>query len=119
MSSEGLDIPSLDAAIFASPKSSIEQSIGRITRKNHDEIPIAYDIVDNIAVFPRQYQKRETVYKRLSYDVYTLSVNVNPETTENYFEYQLDTGFTKKDFSRKNKKKIEEKAECIIESDDE
>ena len=41
MSSEGLDIPTLDSIIFATPKSSIEQSIGRITRKKHEELPIA------------------------------------------------------------------------------
>ena len=32
MSSEGLDIPTLNAVVFTTPKSSIEQSIGRITR---------------------------------------------------------------------------------------
>tara|TARA_B100000925_G_scaffold290232_1_gene274982 strand:+ start:10909 stop:12450 length:1542 start_codon:yes stop_codon:yes gene_type:complete len=119
MSSEGLDIPTLDAVIFTTPKSSIEQSIGRITRKKHESMPIAYDIVDNIHLFPRQYAKRETVYKRLKYEVYTLSVYVEENTQPSYFEYQIDTGFTKKEFSKKGKKKeVEEIAECIIDSDE-
>uniref|UniRef100_A0A6C0JER9 Uncharacterized protein n=1 Tax=viral metagenome TaxID=1070528 RepID=A0A6C0JER9_9ZZZZ len=119
MSSEGLDIPTLDSVIFTTPKSSIEQSIGRITRKVHESIPIAYDIVDNMHIFPRQYNKRETVYKKLKYDVYTLGVHVQENTPESYFEHQIDTGFKKKEFAKKGKKKIvEEVAECLIESDE-
>ena len=34
MASEGMDIPSLDTVILASPRSDIRQSIGRILRKN-------------------------------------------------------------------------------------
>ena len=36
MASEGMDIPDLDSVIFASPKSDIRQSIGRILRKKHE-----------------------------------------------------------------------------------
>ena len=77
MSSEGLDIPTLDAAIFATPKSSIEQSIGRITRKVHETLPIAYDIVDNFSVFPNQLKKRMRVYKRLKFDVYSGEIRIS------------------------------------------
>ena len=118
MSSEGLDIPTLDSIIFATPKSSIEQSIGRITRKKHEQLPIAYDIVDNFSLFPRQYIKRERVYKRLKYDVYYGSLTVtNNNISESAIEYFLDTGFTKKDFSRKKKKKKQEVVECLINDD--
>ena len=78
MSSEGLDIPSLNAIIFTTPKSSIEQSIGRITRQSHKKIPIAYDIVDQMSMFPNQYIRRERVYKKLGYKMKGL---------ENSFEY--------------------------------
>lgn len=118
MSSEGLDIPTLDSIIFATPKSSIEQSIGRITRKKHEKLPIAYDIIDNFGLFPRQYMKREAVYKRLKYDVYSGSLTVtNNQLSDSAIEYMLDTGFTKKDFSRKKRKKKEEKAVCLIDEE--
>ena len=65
MSSEGLDIPTLDAAIFSTPKSSIEQSLGRITRKEHGDYAIAFDISDNFSLFPNQLKKRTNVYNRL------------------------------------------------------
>ena len=121
MSSEGLDIPSLDSVIFTTPKSSIEQSIGRITRKVHENPPIAYDIVDNISLFPRQYMKREAVYKKLDYDIFTININANQDTNINSFEYQFDQGFTKKDFKKKKSKKqtVEEIIEeCLIQSDE-
>ena len=116
MSSEGLDIPTPDSVIFATPKSSIEQSVGRITRKKHEHLP-AYDIADNFSLFPRQYIKRERVYKRLKYDVYYGSISItNDKISESAIEYFLDTGFTKKDFSRKKKKK-QEKVVCLIDDE--
>lgn len=119
MSSEGLDIPTLDSVIFTTPKSSIEQSIGRITRKVHENPPVAYDIVDNISLFPRQYIKREAVYKKLDYDVYSININANSDTNIDSFEYQFDQGYIKKDFKKKKlKKKDEDKTECLILSDE-
>lgn len=115
MSSEGLDIPTLDAAIFATPKSSIEQSVGRITRKVHEEMPIAYDIVDNFSVFPNQLKKRERVYKRLKYDVYAGTLNINNNMSEGKLEYFMDNEIEKIDFSSKKKKK---KVVCLIDDDE-
>ena len=34
MASEGMDIPTLDPIVLASPKSNIVQPIGRVLRKN-------------------------------------------------------------------------------------
>ena len=109
MSSEGLDIPSLDAAIFASPKSSIEQSIGRITRKNHDEIPIAYDIVDCFSIFPNQFKKRERVYKKLKYIINQGDLLVKNKLTDSTIEYFLDH-----ELNKKNKNK---NIECLIQEE--
>ena len=109
MSSEGLDIPSLDSIIFTTPKSNIEQSIGRITRKQHENMPIAYDIVDNFSVFSRQYIKRERIYKRLNYDISEIRIDVFSNTDEQKFNDQLELGFKKKNFKRKSQKKDETK----------
>ncbi len=110
MSSEGLDIPTLDAAIFATPKSSIQQSIGRITRKQHAENPIAYDIVDNFCMFPNQYRKRERLYKKLKYKIYKTSITVDTTLTDSTVEYAIDN---LKQFTFGKKKKIK----CLIMDD--
>ena len=109
MSSEGLDIPSLDAVIFTTPKSSIEQSIGRITRKNHEKTPVAYDIVDQFSLFPRQFDKRLRVYKKLEYDVYEQSINITSGSDQNNIDYQVNNNDIvkvelKKPRKRKSKK---------------
>jgi superfamily II DNA or RNA helicase len=105
MSSEGLDIGDLNTVIFTTPKSSIEQSIGRIIRKQHAIEPLAFDIVDDFSVFPNQYRKRQQVYKKLEYDIYELRVKVNEYTpTSNPFEMILDMPYTKLETGRKKKK---------------
>ena len=68
MSSEGMDIPDLNTLIMASPKSDIEQSVGRILRKNHEDVtPKIYDIVDDFSVFTNQGNKRRQFYKKNNY----------------------------------------------------
>ena len=62
---EGLDIPTLDTVILATPKSDIKQSIGRVMREtpgkqNH---PVIYDIWHKWSVFEAMYRKRRKVYK--------------------------------------------------------
>lgn len=64
--SEGVDIPSLDTAVFATPRADIVQTTGRILRK-HDgkKTPLVVDFVDASHVFRNQYKKRETYYESL------------------------------------------------------
>jgi len=63
---EGLDIPSLDTIILATPKSDIKQSIGRILRetvgKKND--PHIYDICDQWSILFSMYIKRKKVYQQ-------------------------------------------------------
>ena len=63
---EGLDIPSLDTVILATPKSDIVQSIGRIMRetKGKKNNPRIYDILDHWSVFFAMYNKRLKVYRQ-------------------------------------------------------
>ena len=70
MASEGLDIPSLNTLILASPKSDIVQSVGRILRKKHNMIkPIIVDIVDQFSIFVKQSSKRHIYYEKCGYDI--------------------------------------------------
>jgi len=73
MISEGFDLPSLDTLVLASPKSDVEQSIGRIQRKHiiteNDNIPLVIDIVDNFSLFEKQANKRKVFYKKMKYEI--------------------------------------------------
>ncbi len=75
MAAEGLDIKTLTTLIMATPKTDIEQSIGRILRERHSS-PIVVDIVDSHDLFKNQWKKRKTYYKKENYKIiYTLSTN--------------------------------------------
>jgi superfamily II DNA or RNA helicase len=71
---EGLDIPTLDTVILATPKSDIQQSIGRVMRetpgKNNN--PHIYDIVDQWSILFAMYKKRLRVYKQGGFKIDTI-----------------------------------------------
>ena len=72
MAAEGLDLPKLDSVILCSPKSSIEQSVGRILRKKIEDriyIPLIIDIIDYFSMFINQSKKRIKYYKKCNYDI--------------------------------------------------
>jgi hypothetical protein len=62
---EGLDIPTLDTVILATPKSDIKQSIGRILRETSGKKnpPKIFDMLDRWSLLYSMYQKRRRVYK--------------------------------------------------------
>jgi superfamily II DNA or RNA helicase len=62
-SGEGFDVLELDTLIMATPKSDVDQAIGRILRQKNVNEPIIYDIVDSFSVFKGQYYKRRKFYK--------------------------------------------------------
>lgn len=67
---EGFDYPRLDTLIFATPRSRVEQAVGRILRKeNPDQPPIVYDFVDELPSFKSQGLKRARFYKTKGYTI--------------------------------------------------
>jgi superfamily II DNA or RNA helicase len=53
MLEEGYDYPTLDTLILCTPRSNIQQTIGRVEREHPDkDHPLVYDIVDNFSLFP-------------------------------------------------------------------
>ncbi len=81
MAAEALDIKTLTTLIMATPKTDIEQSVGRILRDKHSN-PIVVDIVDSHDTFKNQWRKRKTFYKKENYKIiYTTSPKYNPDTT--------------------------------------
>jgi len=69
---EGLDIPTLDTVILASPKSDIVQSIGRIMRETAGKKnnPHIYDVNDPWSVFSAMYYKRVKVYRQGGFKIH-------------------------------------------------
>lgn len=66
IASEGFNHPELNTLLFATPRSSITQAVGRIYRKTHKNKPLIIDIVDNFSVFKYMYKKRDKIYKELT-----------------------------------------------------
>jgi superfamily II DNA or RNA helicase len=73
MASEGLDIKSLTTLIMSTPKTDIQQSVGRILREKHGQ-PIVVDIIDSHEPFKNQWKKRRAFYMKEKYKImYTTS----------------------------------------------
>ena len=80
MAAEGLDIKSLCTIVMVTPKTDIEQSVGRILRSDH-EMPVVVDIVDSHEPFQKQWIKRRAFFKKENYRIIkTNSSNYNPDT---------------------------------------
>ena len=82
MAAEALDIKTLTTLIMATPKTDIEQSVGRILREKHSN-PVVVDIVDSHDLFKNQWKKRKTFYKRENYKIiYTTTIQYTPDTSK-------------------------------------
>lgn len=68
MAAEALDIKTLTTLIMATPKTDIEQSVGRILRDKHSH-PIVVDIIDSHDLFQNQFRKRKIFYKKENYKI--------------------------------------------------
>ena len=106
MASEGFDCREpLDTIILASPKTSIEQAVGRILRQEEKDrkfIPLVIDIVDCFSTFERQALKRIKFYKANEYKIHVF--NEKGESIENMY-------------AKKKKKKPEPELEFQPDSD--
>ena len=73
MASEGMNIPTLNMVLLATPKSNIEQSVGRILRQKKEERavqPMILDVVDSEFVeCMGQWAKRKKFYRECGYIV--------------------------------------------------
>lgn len=68
MAAEALDIKTLTTLIMVTPKTDIEQAVGRILREKHSS-PIVVDIVDTHTLFKNQWKKRKTFYNSQKYKI--------------------------------------------------
>ena len=104
MAAEALDIKTLTTLIMATPKTDIEQAVGRILRTKHTQ-PIVVDIIDNHDIFQNQFRKRKVFYIKNNYKIIK---NSNELYNKNYSLWKVISD--KKDFclSKRNKDIIEE-----------
>jgi superfamily II DNA or RNA helicase len=73
LAEEGLDIKKLTTLIMSTPKTNIQQSVGRILREKHGQ-PIVVDIIDSHEPFKNQWKKRRAFYMKEKYKImYTTS----------------------------------------------
>ena len=80
MAAEGLDIKTLCTIVMVTPKTDIEQSVGRILRSDH-EMPVVVDIVDSHEPFQKQWIKRRAFFKKENYRIIkTNSSTYEPDT---------------------------------------
>jgi superfamily II DNA or RNA helicase len=68
MAAEALDIKTLTTLLMATPKTDIEQAVGRILREKHSS-PVVIDIVDQHSIFKNQWKKRKTFYRVQKYTI--------------------------------------------------
>ena len=72
MVSEGFDLPKLNTLVLASPKSDVEQSVGRIQRQLKQDrkyTPLVLDIADQFSLFSNQAKKRSAFYHKKGFNV--------------------------------------------------
>ena len=61
---EGYDDPDLDTLVLLTPRSRIQQTVGRVERTKVGKArPLVLDITDSFCVFPNMWYKRESFYK--------------------------------------------------------
>lgn len=76
--SEGVDVPSLDTVVFATPRVDVVQTTGRILRKHDDKHkPLVVDFVDPFSLFKNQFTKRLRYYKKLGAQVTYMDQHLN------------------------------------------
>ena len=68
MAAEALDIKTLTSLMLTTPKTDVEQAVGRILRVKHSNTLII-DIIDQHDIFKRQWLKRLSFYKKNNYKI--------------------------------------------------
>jgi len=92
MAREGLDIPSLNTLILASPVSDAEQAVGRVLRLKTDINPVIIDIVDCFSIFRNMGNKRKSLYKKSNFSIMNKEIKVKNDftTMSDDFDKQLE-----------------------------
>ncbi len=121
MAAEALDIKTLTTLIMATPKTDIEQAVGRILREKHGS-PIVVDIIDEHQPFKNQWSKRKAFYKKQNYKIiHSSNLTYQPNTNLWKVEYNPNScvggASSKSNYTFKNDEDDENvllKGKCLI-----
>ena len=105
MAAEALDIKTLSTLIMATPKTDIEQSVGRILRAKGQN-PIVVDILDTHEYLKRQWGTRKTFYRKCNYRIMSIS-------SADYNGFSTDRGW-KLEYDPKTKVAEDAGKKCMI-----
>jgi superfamily II DNA or RNA helicase len=105
MAAEALDIKTLSTLVMATPKTDIEQSVGRILRAKGQN-PIVVDITDTHEYLKRQWNTRRVFYKKCNYRILSIG-------SDTYSGFQTENGW-RVEFDPKTTGTAEEKSKCFI-----
>jgi hypothetical protein len=114
MASTGLDIPTLNGLILATPRSDIVQSIGRIDRIVHSGIqPLIIDYCDMFSSFKTQSYKRFCLFKKKRYIIEDneLDFDKNREKTIKKYDFHKKASIENTEDSDEEKKEMDVDAE--------
>jgi superfamily II DNA or RNA helicase len=125
IAAEGLDIPTLNGLILASPRSDIVQAVGRIDRIIHKDIqPLIIDMCDQFSVFESQCKKRFALFKKKKYQITDINYNLDKGVERMRKDYHFHSCSLKNsdssdedteldtDISNDNKVKSKGKSKC-------
>lgn len=83
LTSEGFDVPRLDALVLATPASDVEQACGRVMRGSSGRGSVIVDVVDEWGVCFAQHAKRRALYKRSGFTIHGYErADAEPSETE-------------------------------------
>lgn len=94
MVTEGLDIPTLNCLVLASPKIEVEQAIGRISRISNSSFnPLVIDFIDILPAFVNESCKRYLFYNKKKYNiidyVYNSKLSKFEQNTKQNTDYNI------------------------------
>ena len=70
MLEEGYDDPVLDTLVLATPRSRVQQTVGRIERSHEGKLrPLVIDIADPFSIYPSMWFKRAHFYKSRGFTI--------------------------------------------------
>ena len=96
MAAEALDIPTLNTLVMATPRRSIEQSVGRILRSKHNIVqPLIIDLVDMLPSMDKQGFHRRKFYKKLKDQIKLIDVEENEIIAEEDISDNINIGSSK------------------------
>ena len=116
MASEGLDIKTLTTLILATPKSDVEQSVGRILRMKHEN-PLVIDIIDQHDNFKKQWNKRRLFYQKKNYTIWIYDNYKFDSSNYKIIEKNnKDTKISKNSINYKNNSNLNSNLDSILDS---